>query len=78
MINIAREELVAARAEMLDGMNNYILERIGDEEIFNIWFMGGVPDGATMDDLLEIAKDDELWTDCIECFAKCCRVAGVI
>ena len=78
MTNVTKEELVAARAEMLCGMNNYILERIGDEEIFEIWFMCGVPDGATMDDILEIAKDDTTWLWCVECFANCCRMAGVI
>lgn len=78
MTNITKEELIAARVEILCGMNNYILYRIGDEEVFEIWFMCGLPDGATMDDIIEIAKDDEAWVDCVECFAKCCKVAGVI
>ena len=74
MTNVTKEEIIAARVELLCGMNNYVLERIGDEEIFEIWFMGGLPDGATMDDIIEIAKDDELWVSVVECFAECCRI----
>jgi len=69
---------ITLRNLILCEMNNYILNEIGDEEIFDIWLMCGVPDGATIDDILEIAKDDDLWLDCVECFAKCCKLAGVI
>ena len=67
------QNLISLRAKMLGEMNTYILDTIGDEEITN-----GVPDGAIEEDLLEIAKEDECWLDCIGCFANCCRAAGVI
>lgn len=73
-----RNNLALLRTEMLCGMNNYILNEIGDEEITEVWLMGGIPDGSTMDDILEIAEDDTTWIWCVECFAKCCRMAGII
>lgn len=72
------KDLILLRAKILCEMDKYILNTIGDEEITEVWLMGGVPDGSTMDDILVIAKDDTTWLWCVECFAKCCRMAGVI
>lgn len=45
------------RANILGGMNEYILECVGDEDIIQKWLADGVPDGADEDDLMEIAED---------------------
>ncbi len=45
------------RANILGGMNEYILKCIGDENIHMTWLTGGVPDGADEDELMEIAED---------------------
>jgi hypothetical protein len=71
-------EMLVTKANILGGMNAYVLEEIGDEDWFDYWWTYGVPDGATEDDLMEIAKNDELWIECIETFAKICRSVGII
>lgn len=48
---------VVLRANILGGMNSYILECIGDENIHMTWLTGGIPDGADEDELMEIAED---------------------
>lgn len=75
-MKITREELVAMRVDFLRQFDEYVRDKIGDDEItIDIWFALGVPDGATEIDLIEIAKDDEAWVDCVKCFAKCCKEA---
>jgi len=48
---------VVLRANILGGMNSYILECIDDENIHMTWLTGGIPDGADEDELMEIAED---------------------
>lgn len=48
---------IVLRANILGGMNEYILKCIDDENIHMIWLTGGVPDGADEDELMEIAED---------------------
>lgn len=71
-------ELINSRAAFLEQFDEYIRENIDDEEIFDYWLEQGVPDGADIDELVEIAKDEELWFDCVIAFAKCCALAGVL
>lgn len=68
--------LVELRMDFLVQFDHYI-KALGDERIFEIWLMGGLPDGYDTADVREIAEDDELWLDCVKCFARCCRCAGV-
>lgn len=58
--------------------DEYIRNEIGDENILNMWLMGGLPDGADENEIREIAQDDELWLDMVSCFSRCCRSAGKI
>ena len=53
-----KNEIIVLKANLLGGMNDYILNEIGDEEIFDTWFALGVPDGADEDELISIAQDD--------------------
>ena len=72
-------DITKCRIEFLKQFDYYVRNIIGDDDItVNIWLAGGVPDGYTEEDLKEIALDDELWLDCVNCFAECCKVAGVI
>lgn len=68
-MTISREEMIVLKMNLLGGMNAYIIES-GDESVWESWIMGGVPDGATEQDLLEIAKDEESWVDCCTLFGK--------
>lgn len=69
-------DITKYRIEFLKQFDYYVRNTIGDDDItVNIWLVGGVPDGYTDEDLREIAIDDELWLDCVDCFANCCRVA---
>ena len=72
-------DITKCRVEFLKQFDYYVRNIIGDDDItVNIWLAGGVPDGYDETDLKEIALDDELWLDCVNCFADCCRAAGVI
>ena len=72
-------DITKYRIEFLKQLDCYVRNTIGDDNItVNIWLAGGVPDGYDETDLKEIALDDELWLDCVNCFADCCRAAGVI
>ena len=69
-------DITKCRIEFLKQFDYYVRNVIGDDDItVNIWLAGGLPDGYTDEDLKEIAIDDELWLDCVNCFANCCRVA---
>lgn len=73
---MTREELVQTRIKFLKDMDRYVKNVIGDDEItVYVWFACGLPDGYDETDLLEIASDDDLWTDCVECFARCCKIS---
>ena len=57
------------RANLLGGMNSYIIE-LGDEEILEPWLMCGVPDGCTEEELMEIAEDEDEFRRIVKEFAK--------
>lgn len=63
------------RAELIAKMNEYLI-KIGDENILEEWYQI-YPDGADNDDLIEIAKDEDLWLDVIRMFSSCCRLLGI-
>lgn len=68
-MDMAREELVQTRIELLKQMNQYIIN-IGDEEIWMDWITIGIPDGATIEDYQFIAYDDKEWADICILFGK--------
>ena len=76
---IRQIDITKCRMEFLKQFDYYVRNIIGDDEITcDIWFAEGLPDGYDETDLRENALDDELWLDCVNCFADCCRVARVI
>lgn len=56
-----KSEFLTLRANLLGGMNDYILNVIGDDNITEVWQTEAVPDECSEDELIEIADDDELW-----------------
>ena len=62
-------ERITLKANILGGLNSYILG-LGDENILEPWFMCGVPDGCTEDELMEIAEDDDEFRRIAKTFAK--------
>ena len=62
-------DIITLRMNLLGGMNSYIIDVIGDEDIYERWWMVGVPDGADEDTLREIAEDEEE-------FNRICKVFG--
>lgn len=50
---------IVLRANILGGMNDYILNVVGDEDTFDIWWTDGVPDECDENELMEIAEDEE-------------------
>lgn len=74
----ARENVERIRQIMLVNMDAIIRCDIDDESIIESWLMGGLPDGHDETDLIEIAADDELFTDVVECFTRCCKRAKIL
>ena len=61
------------RIEFLKQFDYYVRNIIEDEDIVDRWLRFGLPDGYNETDLKDIAFDDELWLDCVNCFASCCN-----
>lgn len=59
-------EVKVLKANILGGMDTYIREVIGDDEITDIWNSYGVADEATEEELIEEAENG--FTDIIQTF----------
>jgi hypothetical protein len=71
-------DMIKCKVEFLKQFDYYVKNIIGDEEITEFWLRFGLPDDFDESDLHEIAVDNELWTDTVDTFSKCCNMAGVI
>lgn len=60
------------RANILGGMDSYICS-CGDEEIWEVWIMGGVPDESSEEDLMSLAEDEIVFLEICELFGKLCK-----
>ena len=69
-------ETTKIRIKLLKEMNDYILNVIGDEDVFDDWWTNGVPDSPSEEDYETIASDDNSWYDVVEVFARCCGFEG--
>lgn len=58
------------RANILGGMNSYILDVVGDDDITEVWFAYGVPDECTEDFLMELAENEKEFVDICKLFSK--------
>ena len=75
---IKQTDIIKCRIEFLKQFDYYVKNIIEDEDIIDMWLRFGVPDGYNEIDLKDIALDDEMWIDCVNCFSNCCKAAGVI
>ena len=55
---------------LLKQMDEYICNKIGNEDCWIIWITLGVPDGATEDDYCYIANDNEEWVRICQLFGN--------
>ena len=70
---------IEMRKMFLKQFDEYVREKIGDDEITcTVWLAEGLPDGYDDEELDFIANDEECWLSCVDAFAKCCRLAGII
>lgn len=69
---------IELRVKIMKEMDTYIREKVGDDDITEVWLMNGVPDGADDDTLFEIAEIEDCWLDIVNCFNWCITTAGVI
>lgn len=69
-MTVSREEFYNTRAKLLKDMDKTVRDTVQTIEVFDMWLMSGVPDGADDTDFREIAEDDELWLECVNTFAK--------
>ena len=76
---IKQTDITKCRIEFLKQFDYYVKNIIGDDDITENWSIWvGLPDDYDERDLKEIALNDKLWLDCVKCFSKCCKAAGVI
>ena len=64
---------VMLRANLLGGMDSYIKEVVGDEEIWNTWIELGVPDECDEETLMSIAEDESEFIRMSELFSDLIR-----
>lgn len=57
------------KANILGGMNSYILDVVGDEDIFEVWWTLGIPDECDEETLISIAEDNKE-------FSRICALFG--
>lgn len=75
---IRQTDIIKCRIEFLKQFDYYVRNIIGDDEITKEWLTLGLPDGYDETDLKDIALDDELWLECVNCFSNCCKAAEII
>lgn len=63
-------DVVLLRANLMGGMNAYVREVIGDDDITDYWNMEGVPDECDEDTLMEIAALEDCFINISKAFAK--------
>ena len=70
-----KEELTR-RARLLEDMDVFIRDNIGDDDITEMWLMYGLPDDCSDECIIEIAKDSDCFTDIVKCFSRCVATAN--
>ena len=64
------ETLIQERIKLLKGMDSYICNEVGDEDIWETWIAVGVPDCATEEDYRFMAADEETWCETCALFGR--------
>ena len=71
-------ELRKLKAKFAHEMDIFIREHIDDEDLFELWLMEGVPDGADEDYLYDLLECPGNWENICQCFGEICKTAGFI
>lgn len=66
-------EVKMLRANLLGGMDSYIKNVVGDEEVWGAWIELGVPDECDEETLMEIAEDESEFIRITEVFSSLIR-----
>lgn len=66
-------EVKMLRANLLGGMDSYIKNVVGDEEVWGAWIELGVPDECDEETLMEIAEDESEFIRITEVFGSLIR-----
>lgn len=66
-------EVKMLRANLLGGMDSYIKNVVGDEEIWGAWIELGVPDECDEETLIDIADDESEFIRITEVFGSLIR-----
>lgn len=66
-------EVKMLRANLLGGMDSYIKNVVGDEEIWGAWIELGVPDECDEETLMSIAEDEPEFIRITEVFSSLIR-----
>ena len=67
------KETLMLRANLLGGMDSYIRNVVGDEEIWGAWIEVGVPDECDEETLMGIAEDESEFIRITEEFSSLIR-----
>ena len=71
-------EIIKLRVKILKEMNEYVFNKIGDEDITDYWLLYGMPADSEEDDFLMVAEDEESWVNVVKAFAGCLRMNGEV
>lgn len=74
---MTRNEINILRANIIGGMDAYIRDAIGDDEVTEYWLAVGMPDGSTEDDLLADVDDEDTFIGWCHVFSNCVKMARV-
>lgn len=65
---MTNEERIQLRANIMGGMNEYILNTVEDGILLNEWVQRGLPDDVTEDMLMKYAEDEETFAYVVNAF----------
>ena len=57
------------RVEFIKALNEIILG-LGDEDLIEVWLMGGVPDAPSEEDFEFIANNQDSFDETVNCFVR--------
>ena len=59
---------VSARLDLLTGMNIYIRDILGDDDLIDIWNQEGIPDECDINMMIEIAESKNSFDNIVAVF----------
>lgn len=68
---MTENEIKVLRANIVCGMDTYIREVIGDEEVTEYWLTYGMPDGSDEDSIMYDMADDDIFEEWVAAFKHC-------